>query len=102
MLLHVQKKLFFVCEKKGFFLFFITWAFLACKWNNRPCKLYLHYEHGFTLYTNPDNGHGNVRLLWQESFEKLRSSSDDNNHLLMLDFHGEEGAVVRRDLTFND
>ncbi len=64
---------------------------LACKWNNRRCKLYVHYEHGFTLYSEADNG---SRLLWQEPFEKLRSSSDDNDHLLRLDFHGEEGVVV--------
>lgn len=73
-----------------------------CKWNNRPCKLFLHYEHGFTLYNDPTdsvvNGesslpNGTVRLLWQQPFEKLRSSADDNEHLLTLDFHGEEGVV---------
>ena len=76
---------------------------LACKWNNRTCKLFLHYEHGFTLYNDPTdsvtNGglatsSANVRLLWQQPFEKLRSSADDNEHLLTLDFHGEEGVVV--------
>ncbi|CAF4520054.1 unnamed protein product, partial [Rotaria magnacalcarata] len=36
---------------------------------------------------------GNVRLLWQQPFEKLRSSADDSEHLLTLDFHGEEGVV---------
>jgi len=79
-------------------------VFVACKWNNRPCKLFLHYEHGFTLYNDPTdsvlNGessipNGTVRLLWQQPFEKLRSSADDNEHLLTLDFHGEEGVVVR-------
>ncbi|CAF3962661.1 unnamed protein product [Adineta steineri] len=64
-----------------------------CKWNNRLCKLYLHYEDGFALYAEPDIGSTSARLLWQEPFEKLRSSSDDNNHLLMLDFHGEEGVM---------
>jgi len=77
--------------------------FLACKWNNRTCKLFLHYEHGFTLYSDPTDSvtssgnptsTGNVRLLWQQPFEKLRSSADDNEHLLTLDFHGEEGVVV--------
>ena len=77
---------------------------LACKWNNRTCKLFLHYEHGFTLYSDPTDSvtsvgnsanTGNVRLLWQQPFEKLRSSADDNEHLLTLDFHGEEGVVVR-------
>ncbi|UJR15791.1 hypothetical protein I4U23_002723 [Adineta vaga] len=64
-----------------------------CTWNNRLCKLHLHYEDGFTLYSDSENTHTNVRLLWKESFEKLRSSSDDNNHLLTLDFHGEEGIM---------
>ncbi|CAF0951708.1 unnamed protein product [Rotaria sordida] len=64
-----------------------------CKWNNRTCKLYLHYEDGFTLCTDPESGYTQVRLLWEEPFEKLRSSSDDNDHLLMLDFHGEEGVM---------
>ena len=66
---------------------------LACQWNKRACKLCLHYEHGFTLFNEMDNG-AQVRLLWQEPFEKLGASSDDNNHLLTLDFHGEEGVVV--------
>ncbi|CAF4306414.1 unnamed protein product [Rotaria socialis] len=65
----------------------------SCKWNNRTCKLYLHYENGFTLYTDPANSCSQVRLLWREPFEKLRLSSDDNDHLLMLDFHGEEGVM---------
>lgn len=106
-----QKKLFFVSyfwvflflsiqRSKQVFLYCII---LACKWNNRTCKLFLHYEHGFTLYSDPTDSvtsagnpisSGNVRLLWQQPFEKLRSSGDDNEHLLTLDFHGEEGVVV--------
>ncbi len=97
--------MFFVC----FLKFFNTkkkqniFYSLACKWNNRACKLFLHYEHGFTLYSDPTDSvtsggnaptTGNVRLLWQQPFEKLRSSADDNEHLLTLDFHGEEGVVV--------
>ena len=68
---------------------------LACKWNDRLCKLALHFDYGFTLYTESDYNNSNIRILWQEPFEKLRSSSDDNDHLLMLDFHGEEGAMVK-------
>ncbi|CAF1093059.1 unnamed protein product [Didymodactylos carnosus] len=74
-----------------------------CKCNNRPCKLFLHYENGFTLYSetvveeqtnkSTTSGGGNLRLLWQQPFEKLRSSADDNEHLLTLDFHGEEGQA---------
>lgn len=87
-------------------ILFFTFTFhhLACRWNNRTCKLFLHYEHGFTLYSDPTDSvtsggnaasTGNVRLLWQQPFEKLRSSADDNERLLTLDFHGEEGVVVR-------
>jgi hypothetical protein len=68
-------------------------VYLACQWNKRLCQLCLHYEHGFTLYNQSENG-GQIRLLWQEPFEKLCLSSDDNDHLLTLDFHGEEGIVV--------
>jgi len=93
MLFYKQKKLFFVGEKFDF-IFITKFDFLACKWNNRLCKLYLHYENGFALYEEGDNGSAYVRLLWREPFEKLRSSSDDNDHLLMLDFHGEEGVMV--------
>lgn len=66
----------------------------ACKWNNRPCRLSIHYEYGFSLFTESTNDHDHVRLIWQEPFEKLRSSSDDNNRLLTLDFRGEEGVMV--------
>ncbi len=94
--------MFFVCLKFESF-HKIHFIFSACKWNNRTCKLFLHYEHGFTLYSDPTDSvtsggntasTGNVRLLWQQPFEKLRSSADDNEHLLTLDFHGEEGVVV--------
>jgi len=76
-------------------LCFFPFFFSACKWNNRVCKLCLHFEYGFTLYTESDYNTTNVRVLWQEPFEKLRSSSDDNDHLLTLDFHGEEGVMVK-------
>lgn len=68
----------------------------ACQWNKRLCRLSLHYEHGFALYSESDHP---ARLLWQEPFEKLYLSSDDNDHLLRLDFHGEEGTVVSRSVS---
>jgi len=64
-----------------------------CQWNKRLCKLSLHYEHGFALYSESEYPTGPSRLIWQEPFEKLYVSSDDNDHLLRLDFHGEEGVV---------
>lgn len=54
----------------------------------------MHYDDGFALYADADISSVQPRLLWKESFEKLRSSSDDNQHLLSLDFHGEEGVMV--------
>ena len=87
-------------SKNQFFVFlnvFVSYelyVLIACKWNNRTCKLYLNYENGLTLYNDSDTG---VHLLWHEPFEKIRSSLDDNDHLLMLDFHGEESVMVRKD-----
>lgn len=76
----------------SFYLFFSR---SACQWNKRLCKLSLHYEHGFALYSESEYPTGPSRLIWQEPFEKLYVSSDDNDHLLRLDFHGEEGVVVK-------
>lgn len=101
--INLYKALFSMCEKSlsvsSFFcqtksLFKESLFFSACQWNKRSCKLCLHYEDGFALYAQGENGEGPARLLWQESFEKLSSSSDDNHRLLTLDFHGEEGLVV--------
>lgn len=91
---YASRKQFFVCENQHFPLILSCLFVIACKWNNRLCKLYLHYEDGFALYNDSESTQTNTRLLWKESFEKLRSSSDDSNHLLTLDFQGEEGVMV--------
>lgn len=66
----------------------------ACRWNNRECSLNLHYEYGLKLFdVNQNNA-----LLWQQSFDKLKRSADNNQNLLWLDFENEEGEIV----TFNE
>jgi hypothetical protein len=58
--------------------------------HNRECKLNLHYEYGFKLFdVNQNNA-----LLWQQGFDKLRRSADNNQNLLWLDFENDEGEIV--------
>lgn len=60
-----------------------------CTWHNRECKLNLHYEYGFKLYDLNQNN----ALLWQQGFDKLRRSADNNQSLLWLDFENDEGEI---------
>ncbi len=48
----------------------------------------LHYENGFKLYDVNQNV-----LLWQQSFDKLRRSADNNKSSLFLDFENDEGEI---------
>lgn len=61
-----------------------------CTWHSRECKLNLHFEYGFKLYDLNQNN----ALLWQQSFDKLRRSADNNQNLLWLDFENDEGEIV--------
>lgn len=61
----------------------------SCLWNNRECKLHLHYEYGLKLYDSNQNN----TLLWQQSFDKLKRSADNNQNLLWLDFENDEGEM---------
>ena len=70
---------------------FHYFSLLACTWHSRECKLNLHYEYGFKLYDLNQNN----ALLWQQSFDKLRRSADNNQNLLWLDFENDEGEIVR-------
>jgi len=36
----------------------------------------------------------NNALLWQQGFDKLRRSADNNQNLLWLDFENDEGEIV--------
>ena len=63
--------------------------------HNRECKLNLHYEYGFKLFdVNQNNA-----LLWQQGFDKLRRSADNNQNLLWLDFENDEGENESLDVT---
>jgi len=64
--------------------------FKVCSWHNRECKLNLHYEYGLKLFDLNQNN----SLLWQQSFDKLRRSADNNQNLLWLDFENDEGEIV--------
>ena len=64
----------------------------ACFWNNRECRLIIDCDNGLALYeVSSDNS---LIQLWQETFDKLRRSADNNQRLLWLDFHNEEGEIV--------
>ena len=65
-------------------------AEFTCKWHNRDCKLLLNYEQGFKLFDLKQNS-----VLWQQGFEKLKSSADNGQNLLWLNFENEEGEIVR-------
>lgn len=52
----------------------------------------IDYDIGFTLYEITSEF--NIIQLWQQNFEKLRRSADNNQRLLWLDFHNDEGEIV--------
>ncbi|XP_076469870.1 beta-1-syntrophin-like [Babylonia areolata] len=67
----------------------------AAKWKDKKCRLLVHYENGFTLSEEvEEGGSGEQRpppnMFWQFPFEKLRMSADDGHRLLWLDF-GDDG-----------
>lgn len=64
--------------------------FVDCVWLNRECKLNIHYEYGLKLFDINQNN----ALLWQQSFDKLKHSADNNQNLLWLDFENDEGEIV--------
>ncbi|RNA16726.1 Beta-1-syntrophin [Brachionus plicatilis] len=59
-----------------------------CSWNGRDCKLYIHFEDGLKLYENKQ-----CTLLWQQRFDKLKRSADNNHNLLWLNFENDEGEI---------
>ncbi|KAK7115468.1 beta-1-syntrophin-like [Littorina saxatilis] len=61
------------------------------KWKDKKCRLVVHYESGFTLFEEVEEGSsGDQRpppnILWQYPYEKVRMSADDGHRLLWLDF----------------
>ncbi|XP_013418439.1 beta-2-syntrophin-like [Lingula anatina] len=60
---------------------------VAVVWQRQECKLNMHYDSGFMLYSaNTENDSNKPNLLWHQPFEKLRMSADDGHRLLWLDF----------------
>ena len=74
---------------------------LDCHWNGLSIKLAIHYDQGFFLIENA-NGHdeSNETVLRHYPFDKLKSSSDDGQQVLYLEFVGEN-QVIELDLSTN-
>ncbi|KAM3842072.1 beta-1-syntrophin [Vipera latastei] len=64
----------------------------ACMYKNQECRLTIHYDHGFSLTTEPQVG-AFPKTIFQHPYEKLKSSSDDGIRMLYLDFGGKEGEI---------
>ncbi|KAF7246901.1 Beta-1-syntrophin [Varanus komodoensis] len=64
----------------------------ACTYKSQECRLTVHYDHGFTLTTEPQDG-AFPKTILQFPYEKLKMSSDDGIRMLYLDFGGKEGEV---------
>ncbi|EHB18267.1 Beta-1-syntrophin [Heterocephalus glaber] len=64
----------------------------ACTYKNQECRLTVHYENGFTVTTEPQEG-ASPKTIIQSPYEKLKMSSDDGTRMLYLDFGGKEGEI---------
>ncbi|XP_039285379.1 beta-1-syntrophin [Nilaparvata lugens] len=66
-----------------------------CSWKGQPCQLVLNYEDGFTLYEAAPSGmsRNESKKLWSFPFERLKTSADDGQRLLWLDFGGDESDI---------
>ncbi|XP_023504673.2 beta-1-syntrophin isoform X1 [Equus caballus] len=62
----------------------------ACTYKNQECRLTIHYENGFSLTTEPQEG-AFPKTIIQSPYEKLKMSSDDGIRMLYLDFGGKDG-----------
>ncbi|KAG8515531.1 Beta-1-syntrophin [Galemys pyrenaicus] len=64
----------------------------ACTYKNQECRLTIHYENGFSLTTEPQDG-AFPKTIIQSPYEKLKMSSDDGIRMLYLDFGGKDGEI---------
>ncbi|KAG9329869.1 hypothetical protein JZ751_028761, partial [Albula glossodonta] len=78
-----------------------TWAgtdalyheiFFCCMYRNQECRLTIHYEQGFSVLAELDEG-PILKPLFSYPFERLKMSSDDGVRMLFLDFGGKEGEI---------
>lgn len=65
----------------------------ACTYKNQECRLTIHYENGFSVTTEPQEG-AFPKTVIQAPYEKLKTSSDDGIRMLYLDFGGKDGELV--------
>lgn len=65
----------------------------ACTYRNQECRLTIHYDNGFSISTEPQEG-AFPKTIIQSPYEKLKMSSDDGIRMLYLDFGGKEGEIV--------
>ncbi|XP_071410013.1 beta-1-syntrophin [Pithys albifrons albifrons] len=70
----------------------ITEITTSCTYKSQECRLTIHYEHGFSLTTEPQDGAFSKKIA-QYPFEKLKMSSDDGIRMLYLDFGGKDGEI---------
>ncbi|KAM9164240.1 beta-1-syntrophin isoform 1-T1 [Pangshura tecta] len=68
----------------------ITEITTSCTYKNQECRLTVHYEHGFSLTVEPQDG-ALSKTIAQCPYEKLKMSSDDGIRMLYLDFGGKDG-----------
>ncbi|XP_039382879.1 beta-1-syntrophin isoform X1 [Mauremys reevesii] len=68
----------------------ITEITTSCTYKNQECRLTIHYEHGFSLTVEPQDG-ALSKTIAQCPYEKLKVSSDDGIRMLYLDFGGKDG-----------
>uniref|UniRef100_A0A7N9CKE2 Syntrophin beta 1 n=1 Tax=Macaca fascicularis TaxID=9541 RepID=A0A7N9CKE2_MACFA len=64
----------------------------ACTYKNQECRLTIHYENGFSVTTEPQEG-AFPKTIIQSPYEKLKMSSDDGIRMLYLDFGGKDGEI---------
>uniref|UniRef100_A0A8D0U7W3 PH domain-containing protein n=1 Tax=Sus scrofa TaxID=9823 RepID=A0A8D0U7W3_PIG len=64
----------------------------ACTYKNQECRLTIHYENGFSVTTEPQEG-AFPKTIIQAPYEKLKMSSDDGIRMLYLDFGGKDGEL---------
>ncbi|XP_059757547.1 beta-1-syntrophin [Balaenoptera ricei] len=64
----------------------------ACTYKNQECRLTIHYENGFSITTEPQEGVFPKTII-QAPYEKLKMSSDDGIRMLYLDFGGKDGEL---------
>ncbi|XP_030074477.1 beta-1-syntrophin [Microcaecilia unicolor] len=63
-----------------------------CTFKNQSCRLTIHYENGFSITPESQDGAFTKPIL-QCPYEKLKMSSDDGVRLLCLDFGGKDGEI---------